>query len=96
MKFEMKPYHLSKSEIDLFAKIETRDANGVRKYLADQRTSKKISVNCFNDKGFTPLFVAVNDGINANSKRMIRILLKYGANISFIMLVNTLVLILPM
>lgn len=73
---------MSKSEIDLFTKIKCGDEKGVRKLLSDQRTRKKININCFNDYGSTPFFVAI-DGDNIRGvKRMIHLLLEYDAQIN--------------
>lgn len=81
---------LSKSEIDLFEKIKSEDLKGVQKLLTDQRTRQKININCFNENGSTPLFVAIDvDNIkNKNGKpircvkQMIQLLLGYGAQIN--------------
>ena len=58
--------------------------------LADQRTRQKININCFNENGSTPLFVAIDKDNIKNKhgkpircvKRMIQLLLGYGAQIN--------------
>lgn len=71
--------HLSKSEIDLFDQIKRGDVDGVLRCLSDQRTRKKININCFNEKDSTPLFVAIIECENSVIQSITRILLKFGA-----------------
>lgn len=76
------PSKRNHSEIDLFDKIKNGDVKGVQRCLSDQRTRKKINIDCFDDDGFTPLFATITEDSHTGMKRMIRILLEYGAQIN--------------